>query len=188
MASISARGAEKALERAQNLRVACRRLQKNYDRIKQDKQPVGISTRPIDPSNLFKWKATVKGVDGTDFEGATFHLTLDFPENFPMKPPKIMFRKCPPLHKPPFHPNIYPDGSICLDTLQSRWSPIYTITAILVSIQSLLADPYPGSPANVLAANMYTRSRAEYTARVKKECEEMWIVRPADDDDEGEQD
>lgn len=47
-----------------------------------------------------------------------------------------------------FHPNIYNNGQICLDILQNQWSPIYDICAILTSIQSLLCDPNPASPAN----------------------------------------
>ena len=38
-----------------------------------------------------------------------------------------------------FHPNIYTDGSICLDILQNRWSPTYDVAAILTSIQSLVS-------------------------------------------------
>uniref|UniRef100_A0A8C3C005 UBC core domain-containing protein n=1 Tax=Cairina moschata TaxID=8855 RepID=A0A8C3C005_CAIMO len=34
-----------------------------------------------------------------------------------------------------FHPNVYADGSICLDILQNRWSPTYDVSSILTSIQ-----------------------------------------------------
>ena len=30
---------------------------------------------------------------------------------------------------------VYNDGNICLDILQTQWSPIYDISAILTSIQ-----------------------------------------------------
>ena len=50
---------------------------------------------------------------------------------------------------------VYADGSICLDILQNQWSPIYDISAILTSIQSLLCDPNPNSPANSEAARLY---------------------------------
>ena len=26
-----------------------------------------------------------------------------------------------------FHPNIYPDGTLCLDLIQDNWSPIYSV-------------------------------------------------------------
>lgn len=34
---------------------------------------------------------------------------------------------------------VYNDGNICLDILQSQWSPIYDISAILTSIQVSLS-------------------------------------------------
>lgn len=49
-----------------------------------------------------------------------------------------------------------------MDILQNNWSPIYDVSAVLTSIQSLLCDPNPNSPANSEAARMYTESRREY--------------------------
>uniref|UniRef100_A0A7R9Z6K5 UBC core domain-containing protein n=1 Tax=Chlamydomonas euryale TaxID=1486919 RepID=A0A7R9Z6K5_9CHLO len=54
---------------------------------------------------------------------------------------------------------VYADGGICLDILQNQWSPIYDVAAILTSIQSLLSDPNPNSPANSEAARMYNENR-----------------------------
>ena len=65
-----------------------------------------------------------------------------------------------------FHPNIYNDGRICLDSitfynivLQNQWSPIYDVWAVLTSIRSLLADPNPNSPANSEAAQIYNTNK-----------------------------
>ena len=46
-------------------------------------------------------------------------------------------------------------SGICLDILQNRWSPTYDVSAILTSIQSLLDEPNPNSPANSVAAQLY---------------------------------
>lgn len=74
-----------------------------------------------------------------------------------------------------FHPNIYNDGRICLDSincyysvLQNQWSPIYDVWAVLTSIRSLLADPNPNSPANSEAAQIYNTNKNEYERRVKE--------------------
>ena len=67
-----------------------------------------------------------------------------------------------------FHPNIYNDGSICLDILQNMWSPVYDISSILTSIQSLLCDPNPLSPANNEAAELFHKNYKEYVQRVKE--------------------
>lgn len=51
-----------------------------------------------------------------------------------------------------FHPNIYKDGSICLDMLKKDWNPSYDTYAVLSSIRILLGEPNPSSPANNIAA------------------------------------
>lgn len=90
---------------------------------------------------------------------------MEFSEEYPNKAPKVKF-----LTKM-FHPNIYNDGSICLDILQAMWSPVYDVSSILTSIQSLLTDPNVNSPANNEAAKMYVDNYQEYVVRVKKVVE-----------------
>ncbi len=98
----------------------------------------------------------------------TFKLSMVFTEDYPNKAPQIKF-----ITKM-FHPNIYADGAICLDILQNQWSPIYDISAILTSIQSLLTDPNPNSPANSEASRLYVENKGEYNRRVKAIVEESW--------------
>ena len=121
------------------------------------------------------WNAVIFGPHDTPFEDGTFKLTISkrnhtlyhhrgcgkaratfgssfsmkrvihfagFTEEYPNKPPTVRF-----VSKM-FHPNVYADGGICLDILQNRWSPTYDVSAILTSIQSLLDEPNPNSPAN----------------------------------------
>jgi ubiquitin-conjugating enzyme E2 A len=61
-----------------------------------------------------------------------------------------------------------------LDILQNQWSPIYDIAAILTSIQSLLSDPNPNSPANSEAAKLYVENKREYSRRVTEVVELSW--------------
>lgn len=104
----------------------------------------------------------------------TFKLTLQFTEEYPNKAPTVRF-----LSKM-FHPNIYADGQICLDILQNQWSPIYDVSAILTSIQSLLCDPNPNSPANSEAAKLFSEDKREYNRKVKEIVEESWMTMEAD--------
>lgn len=105
----------------------------------------------------------------TPFEDGTFKLILTFDESYPNKPPTVKF-----LSRM-FHPNVYANGELCLDILQNRWSPTYDVTAILTSVQSLLHDPNPGSPANAEAAMLYRENMKEYVRRVKETVEESWL-------------
>ena len=105
----------------------------------------------------------------TPFEDGTFKLVLTFDESYPNKPPTVKF-----LSRM-FHPNVYANGELCLDILQNRWSPTYDVAAILTSIQSLLHDPNPNSPANAEAAQLYRENMKEYVRRVKATVEDSWL-------------
>jgi hypothetical protein len=68
----------------------------------------------------------------------------------------------------------------CLDILANQWSPIYDVSAILASIQSLLTDPNPNSPANVEAAKLYVENRREYDRKVAEVIEGLWKLEEAE--------
>lgn len=87
-----------------------RRLLKDLKKLEYDDQTAGITATP-DEDSLFRWNAVIFGPDETEWEGGVFKLILEFSEDYPNKPPKVKF-----LTKM-FHPNIYNDGSICLDIL-----------------------------------------------------------------------
>ena len=59
--------------------------------------------------------------------------------------------------------------------MQKEWSPIYDIAAILTSIQSLLCDPNPNSPANSEAARLFNEDKYEYNTRVRDVVEKSWL-------------
>eukprot|EP01025_Chloroclados_australasicus_P008766 TRINITY_DN13206_c0_g1_i1.p4 TRINITY_DN13206_c0_g1~~TRINITY_DN13206_c0_g1_i1.p4 ORF type:complete len:154 (-),score=19.70 TRINITY_DN13206_c0_g1_i1:499-960(-) len=145
---------------------ARKRLMRDFKRLQQD-PPEGINGSP-NSENIMKWNAVIFGPEDTPWDGGTFRLTIEFSEEYPNKAPVVKFMS----HM--FHPNIYNDGSICLDILQNQWSPIYDVSAILTSIQSLLCDPNPNSPANSEAAKLYSENRREYNRRVKESVEKSW--------------
>ncbi|WWD17910.1 hypothetical protein CI109_102355 [Kwoniella shandongensis] len=110
----------------------------------------GISAFPESDSNLFRWLGTMTGPDGTAYAGLTYRLSLSFPADYPYSAPKIKFET------PCFHPNVHLEGGdICLDILQDKWSAVYSVHTILVSLQSLLGDPNNASPLNVDAAQIW---------------------------------
>lgn len=108
------------------------------------------------------WNATIFGPDETAWEGGIFGLRITFGEHYPEKPPRVRFTT------EVFHPNVYTDGTLCLDLLQDQWSPCHNVSSLLTSIQSLLTDPNPASPANPDAAQLYQGDRQAYNQKVRR--------------------
>ncbi len=86
---------------------------------------------------------------------------------------RVRLTPCPPSPPPraQFHPNIYPDGTLCLDLIQDNWSPIYSVSSILIAIRSLLTDPNCASPANPEAAHLFQTEKKAYSRRVRRTAE-----------------
>ncbi|XP_054881847.1 ubiquitin-conjugating enzyme E2 C-like [Poeciliopsis prolifica] len=113
----------------------------------------GISAFP-ESDNLFKWIGTIDGAQGTVYEGLRYRLSLDFPAGYPYQAPRVRFVT------PCFHPNVDDQGAICLDILKDKWSALYDVRSILLSVQSLLGEPNNESPLNTAAAELWENQDA----------------------------
>ncbi|KAM4622515.1 ubiquitin-conjugating enzyme E2 C isoform 1-T1 [Discoglossus pictus] len=108
----------------------------------------GISAFP-ESDNLFKWIGTIDGAVGTVYETLRYKLSLEFPGGYPYNAPTVKFIT------PCYHPNVDTQGNICLDILKDKWSALYDVRTILLSIQSLLGEPNNESPLNPHAAELW---------------------------------
>lgn len=97
--------------------------------------PEGIEASPLDEMSLH-WQASIRGPAGSPYEGGTFFLYIQIPPSYPLCPPIVRFitKIC--------HPNVSRHGDIGIDSIQHNWSLALTISKVLISIQSLLTDPY----------------------------------------------
>jgi ubiquitin-conjugating enzyme E2 G2 len=73
--------------------------------------PQGVCAGPIDEGNLFEWECLFLGPEGTPYDGGCFRASLSFPKDYPLNPPVMKFTS------PLWHPNIYPDGTVCISIL-----------------------------------------------------------------------
>ncbi|KAK1344258.1 hypothetical protein QTO34_014823 [Cnephaeus nilssonii] len=143
--------------------------------------------RPMNEENFFEWEALIivvdiekitfkfcvfyifQGPEDTCFEFGVFPAILSFPLDYPLSPPKMRFT-CEM-----FHPNIYPDGRVCISILHApgddpmgyessaeRWSPVQSVEKILLSVVSMLAEPNDESGANVDASKMWRDDREQF--------------------------
>ena len=133
-----------------------KRLRKEYEELIKN-PPDNCSAGPKSEDNYYAWSAQIIGPADTPYAGGIFNLEINYPSEYPFKPPKINFKT------KVYHPNIDSSGSICLDILKDKWSPALDISKVLLSICSLMDDPNPDDPLVTDIANEYKNNRAVYT-------------------------
>ena len=140
--------------------MALRRIERELKELRAD-PPANCSAGPVREDDLLRWKGVIFGPADSPFAGGVFNLDILFPTDYPFKSPSITFTT------KIYHPNINSSGAICLDILKSQWSPVMTISKVLLSICSLLCDPNPNDPLVPEIAQIYKTNRALYdqTAR-----------------------
>ena len=91
-------------------------------------------------NDMFEWHFTIRGAEGTDFEGGVYHGRILLPPDYPFKPPHIMF--------------LTPSGrfetntKICLSFSAYHpelWQPAWGIRLILEALISFLPTPADGA-------------------------------------------
>merc|ERR1711907_423132 len=151
---------------------AARILQNALKKLAQE--PTEGFTAELCGDNLFTWHVYVEGPKDTPYEGGVFKLLMTFPEAYPMEPPKLQF-----LSRF-WHPNVYPDGKVCLSILHSpgndpmsgelpeeRWLPTQTVNTIVLSLISMLGEPNFSSPANVDASVQWRNDLQAFKRKVR---------------------
>ncbi|KAI1613977.1 ubiquitin-conjugating enzyme E2 R [Exophiala viscosa] len=145
----------------------------------------------IDEDNIYHWNLALMVLNPDSlYYGGYFKAQMNFPKDYPYKPPDFRFLK------PLWHPNIYPDGRLCISILHApgedmmsgesageRWSPAQRVESVLISILSLLDDAEISSPANVDASVMLRDDKDTFKKRVlqdvnasKKDIPEGFIM------------
>ncbi|XP_014670858.1 PREDICTED: uncharacterized protein LOC106811634 [Priapulus caudatus] len=137
----------------------CNRLRNELKTLKQD-PPEGIEATPLDRA-CCHWQASIMGPRESPYEGGKFHVYLQIPDGYPMRPPVVRF-----LTKI-FHPNISRHGDVGIDSIHHNWTLALTISKVLISIQSLLTDPYTQVCMEREIGTLYERDKSafEETAR-----------------------
>jgi len=129
--------------------------------------------------NIFEWSIAIIVLNPDSmYYGGYFKAKMTFPRNYPHSPPDFKFIR------PLYHPNIYPDGRLCIsilhppgddamsgETAAERWSPVQRVETVLISILSLLDDAEVSSPANVDAGVMLRNNPVEYREMVSRDLE-----------------
>ncbi|CAH6721218.1 SUMO-conjugating enzyme Ubc9p [[Candida] jaroonii] len=145
------------------------RLQEERKLWRKD-HPFGFFAKPEKSADgsldLTNWRAGIPGRKDTIWEEGIYPITINFPNDYPSKPPKVKF----PENF--YHPNVYPSGTVCLSILNEEqdWRPAITIKDIVLGVQELLSDPNPDSPAQEPAWKAFAKDKELYTRKVKEQA------------------
>jgi ubiquitin-conjugating enzyme E2 S len=106
-------------------------------------------------------QAVLDGPPGTPYTGGCFRIKIVLSRDYPASPPKGYF-----LTKI-FHPNVGPQGEICVNTLKKDWKPDLGIKHILLTIKCLLIVPNPESALNEEAGKLLLEQYDSYCERAR---------------------
>ncbi|RPA96727.1 ubiquitin-conjugating enzyme [Choiromyces venosus 120613-1] len=150
-------------------------LRRQLKAMETDKDMANISAGLVN-DNIYEWEVMLMISDDCEFYGGGFfRARLLFPPTYPHNPPTMRFET------PIWHPNVYPDGGVCISILHppgedqygyesagERWLPVHTPESILLSVISMLSSPNDESPANLEAAKMWRENPDEFKKKARR--------------------
>ncbi len=120
--------------------------------------------------NPRKWRVSLIGPKDTSYKGGLFILSIDFPDEYPMKPPEVCFLT------PIYHVNVNPKvptvpggeslGHVCISTL-NWWKPEYTMREVLTNIFALFYLGNPDSPYGLDRAIEFKQRKYIYEEKIR---------------------
>ncbi len=94
------------------------------------------------------------------YKNREIKFVLDFPMNYPNKPPLIYF---PEL----FHPNVNPlDWHVCMPCLSDDYESSLKMISVIGEGMKVLKNPNPNSPLNKQAAELYMNDYEQFKEKL----------------------
>lgn len=95
-----------------------------------------------DDENMLKGQAMIIGPKDTPYEDGMYFFQFNFPTDYPVNPPKVVFLNCD--GKTRFNPNLYINGKVCLSILNTwrgeGWTSCQTIRSVLLTLVTVLNE------------------------------------------------
>lgn len=123
--------------------------------------PYGIRVLALDTETYSHCLAGIEGPPQSPYQGGLFYVHVLVPDSYPIRPPVIRF-----LTRI-LHPNISFHGDVGMDCIQHNWSLALTLEKLLISVQSLLTDPYTKVCMEPVIGALYTHDIGRFEVLAK---------------------
>uniref|UniRef100_A0A0R3RW73 GDP-4-keto-6-deoxy-D-mannose-3,5-epimerase-4-reductase n=1 Tax=Elaeophora elaphi TaxID=1147741 RepID=A0A0R3RW73_9BILA len=128
----------------------------------------------FDESNLLHWTGLLVP-DKEPYNKGAFKVAIDFPVEYPFKPPKITF-----LTKI-YHPNVDEKGQVCLPIISpDNWKPATKTEQVMNALLGLITEPEPDHPLRADLAEEFTKDRKKFNKTAEDYTKKYAMKRPDD--------
>ncbi|ESN92148.1 hypothetical protein HELRODRAFT_186164 [Helobdella robusta] len=128
----------------------------------------------VDESNILVWSGLVVP-ENVPYNKGAFRVRIDFPAEYPFKPPKITFQT------KIYHPNIDEKGQVCLPIISSEnWKPATRTDQVIQALTALVNEPEPEHPLRADLAEEYTKDKKKFLKNAEEHTKKYAERRPSD--------
>ncbi|XP_018318946.1 ubiquitin-conjugating enzyme E2 L3 isoform X1 [Agrilus planipennis] len=150
---------------------ATRRLQKELGDIRHS----GLKSFrdiQVDESNILTWQGLIVP-DSPPYNKGAFKIEINFPAEYPFKPPKINFKT------KIYHPNIDEKGQVCLPIIAAEnWKPATRTDQVIQTLIALVQDPDPDTPIRTDVVEEFIRDRKKFMKNAEEYTIRHALPRP----------
>ncbi|XP_008834371.1 ubiquitin/ISG15-conjugating enzyme E2 L6 [Nannospalax galili] len=124
-------------------------------------------------ANVLVWHALLLP-DQPPYHLKGFSLRIDFPREYPLKPPTLRFTTRI------YHPNVDEDGKVCLPLISNvNWKPQTKICQVLEALSVLVNRPNLEEPVRVELADLLTSNPELFRKKAEEFTLQFGVDRPS---------
>ncbi|KAG8189666.1 hypothetical protein JTE90_022481 [Oedothorax gibbosus] len=152
---------------------ATRRLQKELQDIRKSGNKCFRDVQ-VDETNILTWHGLIVP-DCAPYNKGAFRIEINFPAEYPFKPPKITFKT------KIYHPNIDEKGQVCLPIISTEnWKPATKTDQVIQTLVTLVNDPEPEHPLRAELAEEYSKDKKKFFKNAEEFTKKFSEKRPPD--------
>ncbi|XP_027294915.1 ubiquitin/ISG15-conjugating enzyme E2 L6 isoform X1 [Cricetulus griseus] len=126
-----------------------------------------------DAGNVLVWRMLLLP-DQPPYHLKAFHLQIDFPRDYPLRPPTLKF-----ITKI-YHPNVREDGQVCLPLISiENWKPSTKTCQVLEALNMLVGRPNPEEPVRLELADLLTQNPEMFKRKAEEFTLQFGMDRPS---------